>query len=357
MTDETNVKQFRRNSAKAENEVVAAAKPLAGLSFIDLFAGIGGFHYALNRYGAECVFASEWDTAAQDTYEINHGIRPHGDITKIDCSAIPSHDVICGGFPCQAFSISGKQLGLKDARGTLFFDVARVAEYHKPKLLLLENVKNFEKHDKGRTLETLKKILSSIGYTVFHKVMDASKYGSPQKRERIYILAFREDLNVTQFKFPEPLETIHTVSSILQGKSESKGMALTRKDIVLKDKSTYPVEPVSGTKRIGYVNKGGQGERIYHPLGNAITLSAYGGGAGAKTGLYLINRQVRRLTTRECARLLGLPENFVINGNKQQAYKQFGNSVVVNVLEALLAAIVEQRCLNPVFADKERVAA
>jgi DNA (cytosine-5)-methyltransferase 1 len=145
---------------------------LENYKFIDLFAGIGGFHLALSSYGAKCVFASEWDKYASNTYHKNFGIKPDGDITKIEVEDIPPHDILCGGFPCQAFSISGKQKGFEDTRGTLFFDIARIVQQHQPKVLFLENVKNLLKHDSGNTLKTITKILKELNYSVFYQVLN-----------------------------------------------------------------------------------------------------------------------------------------------------------------------------------------
>lgn len=311
-------------------------KTLEGFTFIDLFAGIGGFHYALSSLGAECVFASEWDKAAQKVYSENFGIVPAGDITKIDESSIPSHDILCAGFPCQAFSISGNQKGFDDVRGTLFFDIVRIASYHKPKVLFLENVKNLLKHDGGKTFKVIQSKLENLGYRVFYKVMNSSNFGLPQHRERIYIVAFRGDISKAEhFKFPTG-NLFSKLSDILEKQCDAK--VIERDDIVIeKDfactKTLFgeiiPNKPV----QIGKVNKGGQGERIYHPLGHAITLSAYGGGVGSKTGLYLIDGKVRKLSPRECARVQGFPESFKMDVNKNQAYKQFGNSVSINVLQ------------------------
>ena len=163
-------------------------KNLRGLKFIDLFAGIGGFHLALSSFDTECVFASEWDEHAKKVYEDNFGLQPFGDITQIDEREIPNHDIICGGFPCQAFSISGKQRGFDDSRGTLFFDIARITKHHKPKLLLLENVYNLEKHDNGNTLKVITETLDLLGYNCFYKVLNASHFGIPQIRRRIFCL-------------------------------------------------------------------------------------------------------------------------------------------------------------------------
>lgn len=177
---------------------------LQGLKYIDLFAGIGGFHQALSNYGATCVFASEWDKYAAETYSANYNINPNGDITKFHESAIPEHDILCGGFPCQAFSISGKQKGFEDVRGTLFFDIARIVKHHQPKLLFLENVRNFERHDGGNTLKVVLKTLDDLGYNVFYDVLNASDFELPQNRERIYLVCFRKDLAINRFEFPKP---------------------------------------------------------------------------------------------------------------------------------------------------------
>jgi len=157
-------------------------------SFSDLFAGIGGFRIALESFGGKCVFSSEWDHYAALTYEHNFGEEPTGDITKIDEKDIPYHDVLCAGFPCQAFSISGKQGGFNDTRGTLFFDIARIAKYHKPKVLLLENVKHLVRHDNGKTLSTITRVLFDIGYEVFYEILDASDFGIPQSRKRVFFV-------------------------------------------------------------------------------------------------------------------------------------------------------------------------
>lgn len=307
------------------------------LKFIDLFAGIGGFRIALEKNGAKCVFSSEWDKQAQITYKENFGEIPEGDITKISESDIPKHNILCGGFPCQAFSISGKQKGFKDARGTLFFDIARIAKHHKPEVLFLENVKNLTKHYHGNTLKIILRILDEIGYDVYYKVLVASHYGVPQARERIYIVAFRKDLEIGCFKFPEPTYEKIYVKDILENDEITKEHIINRTDIKFWEKNETPVlKPI----QIGQINNGGQGERIYSVNGHAITLSAYGGGAAGKTGAYLVNGKIRKLSPRECARVQGYPEWFKIPVTKSQAYKQFGNSVAVPVVESIFKQIL-----------------
>jgi len=328
-----------------------ADKKLTNIKFIDLFAGIGGFHYALSSVGAECVFASEWDAFAADTYTQNFNLKPQGDITKIPVNEIPSHDILCGGFPCQAFSISGKQKGFEDIRGTLFFDIARIVDYHKPKVLLLENVKNLSQHDGGKTLKIIEKTLKNLHYTVFHKVLNASNFGLPQNRERIYIVAFRNDIKSNTFTFPKPPNPPVCLLDIIEN-SPTNAKIIERNDIEIYkeyipqknifDEMTFLNKPI----QIGKVNKGGQGERIYHPLGHAITLSAYGGGVGSKTGLYLIDGKIRKLSPRECARIQGFPDSFILNKSDAQSYKQFGNSVAIDVLQNILLEITKIICEN-----------
>ncbi len=311
--------------------------------FIDLFAGIGGFRAALESRGLQCVYSSEWDTFAQKTYVANYGDNPDGDITKVDEKTIPEHNIICAGFPCQAFSISGKRRGFEDTRGTLFFHIARIAKQHKPEILFLENVKNFGKHDNGKTLQTVVKTLEEIGYDVNHKVLNASHYGAPTARERIYIICFRKDLGIKNFTYPDPIVSHHKVLDFLEKVDQNAKCIIKRDDIRLKNVEIfpdiygkYPQKPI----RIGTIGKGGQGERIYSPLGHAITFSAYGGGAASKTGAYLIDGLIRKLTPRECANIMGFGENFKIPVTDAQAYKQFGNSVVVDVLKAILNQII-----------------
>jgi DNA (cytosine-5)-methyltransferase 1 len=319
---------------------------LGNLKFVDLFSGIGGFHLALSSFGAQCVFASEWDKYAAETYQKNLGLEPHGDITKINETEIPPHDILCAGFPCQAFSISGKQKGFEDTRGTLFFDIARIVNYHKPKILFLENVKNLEKHDNGNTLRTIRETLEELKYKVFYKILNASHFGLPQNRERIYIVAFHESVNTFFFQFPNPTNEPVCLEQILENNPENCKI-IQRNDIEIYKNYIVPnslfseFELLNKPIQIGKVNKGGQGERIYHPLGHAITLSAYGGGVGAKTGLYLIDGKIRKLSPRECARVQGFPDNFIINPSTTQAYKQFGNSVSVNVLQHITGKIAD----------------
>lgn len=306
--------------------------------FVDLFAGIGGFRLALEAQGGSCVFSSEWDKNSQDVYAVNHKHRPDGDITQISEELIPEHDVLCAGFPCQAFSISGKQKGFEDSRGTLFYDVARIAKYRKPKVLFLENVRNLAIHDGGRTIETIRLTLDQIGYDVHMQVLRSSDFGVPQARERIYIVAFRKDLGVQDFEFPKGIKKTVVVKDILEELDDPSPFQIIRSDVEftkMDDVVHDPRKPL----QIGKINKGGQGERIYSVNAAGITLSAYGGGAASKTGAFLVDGIIRKLTPRECARLQGFPESFKIHPNRNLAYKQFGDSVSVPVLGAIFKEI------------------
>ena len=306
-------------------------KNLSGYTFIDLFAGLGGFRLALESLGAECVYSSEWDKPVRKVYSDNFDEIPDGDITQVDEKSVPDHDILCAGFPCQAFSISGKQHGFEDSRGTLFFDVARIVKEKQPKVVFMENVKNFASHDNGNTLKVVRNTMIDLGYDFYSDVLNSLDFGIPQKRERIYMVCFRKDLNIKNFTFPKPFKLSTFVENLLLPDEDVSNLIINRPDMVLKD--TKIKGNSNKTIRIGTVGKGGQGERIYSPKGIAITLSAYGGGVFSKTGGYLVNGKTRKLHPRECARIMGYPDSYLIHPSSSQAYKQFGNSVVVNVLQ------------------------
>ncbi len=316
-------------------------KGLKGMRFVDLFAGLGGFHLALKSLGAKCVMAVEWDESVSAVYEQNFKLKPRGDITQLKTDEVPVHEILCGGFPCQAFSISGKRLGFNDTRGTLFFDVARIVKDKRPKVVFLENVKNFAQHDGGKTLKTVIGVLEQLNYDVYYKVLHSAKLGYATARERIYIVAFDKSLKVKEnngFEFPAYVEPakykkVKDCLEIIEDptKMHIQGSHQWHVDIskpLPKKGSKVPHSPV----RLGTIGKGGQGNRIYSIEGPAITLCAYGGGRASKTGAYLINGIVRKLTPRECANIMGFPKHYKIAKNANQAYKHFGNSVVVGVI-------------------------
>lgn len=308
---------------------------------IDLFAGIGGFRIAAERNNIECVFTSEWDKYAQQTYSANFDGEIAGDITKVEESNIPAHNILTGGFPCQPFSVSGKQLGLNDTRGTLIYDILRITKHHMPEVLFLENVKNLEKHDEGRTFKTIKSNIEKLGYRVHHRVLNASEYGVPQARQRIYIVCFRNDINSDLFDFPAKSSAIISLENYLLDKSDKrlKNLFIDRKDLTLNNKEEVAENSVI---QVGCYATGRQGERVYSIKGHAITLSAYGGGVAAKTGAYLVgDKKVRKLHPIECAKVQGFPDDFKIPVSNSQAWKQFGNSVAVPVLDKIFVNIIK----------------
>lgn len=311
-------------------------------TFIDLFAGIGGFRLAMQGAGGRCVFSSEIDNYARKTYEANFGEVPFGDIKEINAEDVPDHDVLCAGFPCQPFSVAGGKEGFSDkkGRGNLFFDVLRIAEKKNPKAILLENVSNLEAHDGGRTLKVIVSSLETIGYKVFFKVLNSSKYGLPQNRSRIYIVALKDSQKEGSFNFPDSFDKVVALKDLLD--QDVKNVRVVERDDIEIKKEYIPkrnifeeIELPNKVIRIGQINKGSQGERIYSIYGHAITIST------THTGLYLINGKVRKLSPRECARVQGYPESFRIVVSNTQAYKQFGNSVSIPVVEAMAKQIVK----------------
>ena len=348
---------------------VAFKSKSSEFKFIDLFAGIGGFRIAGQRAAGTCVFSSEWDKYSRRAYFINFGQVPFGNIVKFteskeQLNRIPSHDVLCGGFPCQAFSVSGKQGGFKDPRGTLFFEIYKIAKHHRPKVLFLENVKNFANHDSGNTYSTVKHSLEEkmkeetsgeVFYRVSSAVLNASDFGASTKRERIYIVAVRYDLindenkwdqwtehfkNLSKKKTYTPKYLINDIQKNREITQEIMSNVKVKREDYTIDKKRI-LNKLKKPIRIGTIGKGRQGERIYSIKGHAITFSAYGGGAASKTGAYLINKKVRKLTPTECARAMGFKGMDVntLDVPLLQRYKQFGNSVVVNVVEAIFKEI------------------
>ena len=310
------------------------------VKYIDLFCGVGGFRHALKSPGSQCVFSSDIDPDARLIYAQNWGEEPAGDIGQVGVAEIPPHDVLCGGFPCQPFSISGNQGGFEDARGTLLHEILRIARHHQPSVLFLENVKNFLSHGGGETLAKTIELLNREGYQVHYSLLNASRYGVAQKRERVYFVCFRKELGIEDFQFPVPSDEDVAVEDILLPKGDRRldDLIIQRSDLRLKEK--MPTERENRTLRIGTVGKGGQGERVYSPKGHAITLSAFGGGIGAKTGMYLIDGQIRRLHPEECRRLMGFPDGFTLHDRPNVSYKQFGNSVAVPVVRKIFQSIL-----------------
>jgi DNA (cytosine-5)-methyltransferase 1 len=300
--------------------------PLQGFTFIDLFAGIGGIRLPFDELGARCVFSSEWDKHAQKTYAANYGHVPHGDITQVKEQDIPPFDILLAGFPCQPFSNAGHRQGFEDTRGTLFFDICRIVDYHKPAVLFLENVKGFRNHNKGKTFSVVQEMLQQLGYTVYHQVLNAKGFGVPQNRERIYIIAFKEKV---PFFFPEPLEKTVSVGDILETE--------------VSDKYTLSERLWAGHQRRKqeHLNKGnGFGYSLFtdkSPYTSTISARYYKD--GSEILIAQKDKNPRMLTPREAARLQGFPDSYVIPVSDTQAYKQFGNSVAVPVIRAIAQEI------------------
>jgi DNA (cytosine-5)-methyltransferase 1 len=320
-----------------------------------LFAGIGGFRLAMQSLGGKCVFTSEWDKEAQKTYRANFGEVPFGDITKEQVkNYIPDRfDLLCAGFPCQAFSIAGKRGGFDDTRGTLFFDVAEIIKRKKPKAIFLENVKGLRSHDKGKTLETILNVLrNDLGYYVPEpQVVNAKCFGVPQNRERIYIVGFRNDLKITNFEYPKPSKKKVTFANV-----KEKKVVPTRYYL-----STQYLQTLHN-HRDRHASKGnGFGFEIIPDTGIANAVVC--GGMGRERNLVLdyritdftpetkikgfVNREgVRKMTPREWARLQGFPDKYVIPVADASAYRQFGNSVAVPAIQATANKILETIGIN-----------
>ena len=301
---------------------------------IDLFAGIGGTRIAFhNTNKLNFVFSSEFDSFAQKTYKANFGEMPSGDITQISSSEIPDHDILIAGFPCQAFSQAGKQLGFEDTRGTLFFDIARILKEKRPKSFLLENVKNLVRHDKGKTFKVIKNTLLELGYSVHHKVLRARDFGVPQNRERIYIVGFDKNQvsNYDSFKFPKPTYEPTKLGNILENDANEK---YTISDKLWEGHQRRKAEHQNKGNGFGYTIFNADSEYT-----NTISARYYKD--GSEILIEQKGKNPRKLTPREAARLQGFPENFIIPVSDTQAYKQFGNSVAVPVVEKIALQLIK----------------
>ena len=323
---------------------------------IDLFAGIGGIRLGFDKAfknNIKTVFASEWDKYAQRTYRANFAdnFDIAGDITKIEASHIPAFDICLAGFPCQAFSLAGKHMGFEDdykgiCRGTLFQDVVRICEYHKPKVIFCENVKGLTIHDKGRTFKVITKAFEQIGYTVFHKILNSKDFGVPQNRERIYIVCFRNDICVSQFNFPKGNGLKTCIRDIMEQAPISPKYYLS---------DTY-VETLRRHKARHEAAGHGFGYEI-RPL-DSIAGAIVCGGMGRERNLLIDHREhsmipetrikgsinkedIRKMTPREWARLQGFPDDYKLILADTHLYKQFGNSVTVNVISAIAKEIYD----------------
>ncbi len=295
-------------------------------STIDLFAGIGGIRLGFEAFGCQNVFSSEWDRSAQSMYEENFGEKPFGDINDIEPKDIPNHDILLAGFPCQPFSIAGKGLGFNDTRGTLFFNIEEIIREKQPQAFLLENVKRLTTHDNGNTFKVITNNLQKLGYTVYYKVFNSLDFGVPQKRERIYIVGFKENIH---FSFPKPLGYYRPLSEVLEKDEDiPKSYFLSE---TLRNKRFAALKIVPPKPSIWHENIGGN----ISPLPYSCALRAGG------SYNYLVVNGERRLTSREMLRLQGFPDSFKINVPYSQARKIAGNSVTVPVIKAIASEIIK----------------
>ena len=320
------------------------------IKFIDLFCGIGGIRLGLDSQGFECVFSSDINTECQRTYKTNFSEEPFGDITKIDEKSIPDHDILCAGFPCQPFSISGKQKGFDDTRGTLFFDICRIINEKKPSVVFLENVKHMVHHNGGRTLQTILDKLEDLGYEVSWRVLNGVDFGVPQNRERIIIIGSlngKFDFNKIktvprgrlldfldkegEFEYLDPIDY-----TLIEKPKQQPGSGLMFAGY--RNKSLRKVGVRPGTEHLSRVHK--QPNRIYSVMGVHPTLPSQ-----ESSGRFFIltsDNRVRKLTINECWRIMGFPETYIKVSSVGEQYKQLGNSVCVPMITAVAEEIKNQ---------------
>ncbi|EAI5963343.1 DNA (cytosine-5-)-methyltransferase [Campylobacter jejuni] len=332
--------------------------------FIDLFAGIGGFRLALESLGAKCVFSAEIDPHAIQTYKENFNDDPTCDITKLDPKRIPDFDILCAGFPCQAFSISGKQKGFSDTtRGTLFFDICRILKEKQPTAFILENVQNLEKHDKGNTLFVMINSLNDLGYSVTYKVLNAKDFGVPQNRERIIIIGNKEH-KVFSFKklYKTPVISMYDMLDkdgdfeYLQAHEytllEPKFIKTQAKSGLIftgyRNKTIRTNGTKDGTNHLSRVHK--QPNRIYSSLGIHPTIASQ-----EQSGRYfiLVDGRVRKLTINECYRFMGFPDNFKKVGSKSKQYERIGNSICVPMIKEVASEMIKQFFIDDITENPE----
>lgn len=302
------------------------------MTFIDLFSGIGGFRLALEKKGLKCVFSSEIEKNARKTYYHNFKEIPHGDITKIEAKEIPKHDILCAGFPCQPFSIAGKRKSYLDKKGILFYEILRIANYHKTPILILENVKGLLYSLQGRFIKYLISELEKTGYKVYPYLLNASLYGIPQNRERIYFVCIRNNSNI-KYQKPQPTYEKIYLKDILEKEIPdnlycNKPYEITNDLMKLTKEGLYPI-------RVGSIDgkKNTQGYRVHSFNGHAITLvhCCWGG----KEGVYLSGNRIRILSMIEFLRIMGFPDNFIIDKKTLKGRMLLGNSVIPKMIETI----------------------
>lgn len=351
-------------SGKKKDEIIKMLK--TPIRYIDLFCGLGAFHTAFNTSEKfKCVLACDIDEGARKIYKANYGLEPHGDIRTLDLDALPEFELLCAGFPCQPFSIAGNGEGFKDKeKGNLFYDILKIIDKKSPPMCILENVKNLKTHDKGNTYKTIETELVSRGYMITSKVIDASTYGSPQARHRIFIVATKGKT----FTIPSPIPTVTPVSAIIDTSAVVEGLNLNKYSLKAKAVKTkinpakphvlYDVFPILNEEKKkkldelktvlvqkgedpSTLDKGGrQGERVYSIDAVGVTVCASSGGPGAKTGLYKVGDTIRRLSVKETLGMFGFPQEYTFPEiSSEDALFYLGNSIVVNVPLAFVPVV------------------
>ena len=336
LTDQT---VGRRHELEADSSIKKKSGPT--LRMLDLFSGIQAFRFAAEPLGIRTVFSSEIDWDCRATCLANWGDIPAGDITRIEARDIPPFDLCTAGFPCQSWSVNGKRGGFNDPRGRLIFDVIRILDYHRPTCLLLENVPNLIKHDGGQSFGIIVTELERLGYRITWKALNPGNFGIPVARTRLYIVGLRKDICHDEFFFPEPTYApVDIRGMLLPDQETSRFVIANRPDIFLiPDAEHLPIE-LRGRRplKVGGIRGGHHtGDGIYSPVGHAGTFVA----AGGKTGLYLVNRKIRKLHPRECSRILGFPDSFRIMGCDSVALRQAGNSAVVPLLRMIMEQMMK----------------
>ena len=305
-------------------------KHMTEFKFIDLFAGIGGMRIPFDDLGGNCVFSSEIDKHAQSTYKDNFNELPHGDIKGIAADKIPDHDLLLAGFPCQAFSHAGLRQGFKDTRGTLFFEIARILEHHRPKAFLLENVRGLRSHDGGNTLKIIVNTLTELGYKNLHaEILNAKDFGLPQNRARFFLVGLKD--NNARFSFPEKLDIPTKLGNILEDEVDSK---YTISNKLWASHKERKLRNQKNGKGFGYSS-------FNEESPHTRTISSRYYKDGSEILIEQNQRNPRLLTPREAARLQGFPEEFILNKSEIQSYKQIGNAVPVNVIRAISHNVVQ----------------
>ena len=302
--------------------------------FIDLFAGIGGIRLPFDELGGECVFSSEWDKAAAATYRANFGEMPAGDITQIPAEMIPAHDLLLAGFPCQAFSIMGKMKGFEDTRGTMFFEIERILNYHKPRVVLLENVKQLVGHDSGRTFRVILDRLGALGYCTKWQVLNALDFGLPQKRERVIIVGFRRETDYYRFNF-DFQKLPYCLADVLE-KDEDVDPSLFASDMIVNKRRSSVGDKEVFYPSMWHENKSGNISVLNH----ACALRT-----GASYNYQLVNG-IRRPSSRELLRFQGFPDSYKIVVSHQEIRRQTGNSVAVPMIRMVARKIYKILNMN-----------